>query len=204
MWGVSVIVPKKLQEQVLNELHQNHPGIARIKTLLAYVWLPHNVSLIIHNCVPMSKINLSNLHVSGPWLKLVRLRELYDLGCELQCVQHKFACTVIRQKLFGFTAPIMSTNWIWNQCFSIYWWSTSLWWMKCCWWYLGILNPTLDLVSTYRLFPLISPVFPLISLLGIIPDLWHYMSQFHSLQILQWVCIDASSEDLIHSHTWAS
>ncbi len=33
MWGVRVIVPQKLREQVLQELHQSHPGMARMKAL---------------------------------------------------------------------------------------------------------------------------------------------------------------------------
>ena len=41
MWGVRVIVPKKLQPQVLLELHQGHPGIVRMKSLSrSHVWWP--------------------------------------------------------------------------------------------------------------------------------------------------------------------
>jgi len=41
MWGVRVIVPKKLQERVLEELHKSHLGIARSKALArSHVWWP--------------------------------------------------------------------------------------------------------------------------------------------------------------------
>ena len=41
MWGVRVIVPRKLQERVLQELHQSHLGIARSKALArSHVWWP--------------------------------------------------------------------------------------------------------------------------------------------------------------------
>ena len=41
MWGIRVIVPKKLQESVLKELHRDHQGIAKMKAnARSYVWWP--------------------------------------------------------------------------------------------------------------------------------------------------------------------
>lgn len=41
LWGVRAVVPSKLQQQVLPELHQGHPGIVRMKNLArSYVWWP--------------------------------------------------------------------------------------------------------------------------------------------------------------------
>ena len=41
MWGIQVIIPQKLQERVLLELHQSHPGIVRMKTIAqGYFWWP--------------------------------------------------------------------------------------------------------------------------------------------------------------------
>ena len=41
MWGTSVIIPKSLQATILQELHQNHPGIIRMKILArSYLWWP--------------------------------------------------------------------------------------------------------------------------------------------------------------------
>ena len=41
LWGVRVIVPKKLQGSILSELHNNHPGISRMKSVArSYAWWP--------------------------------------------------------------------------------------------------------------------------------------------------------------------
>ena len=41
MWGIRVIVPKKLQEDVLKELHGDHQGIAKMKAnTRSYIWWP--------------------------------------------------------------------------------------------------------------------------------------------------------------------
>jgi len=41
LWGIRVIVPLKLQGQVLEELHQSLTGIARMKSVArSYVWWP--------------------------------------------------------------------------------------------------------------------------------------------------------------------
>ena len=41
MWGVRVLVPQRLQQRVLEELHQSHLGIARSKALArSHVWWP--------------------------------------------------------------------------------------------------------------------------------------------------------------------
>ena len=41
LWGMQVVVPSKLREQVLQELHQGHQGIARMKSLArSYTWWP--------------------------------------------------------------------------------------------------------------------------------------------------------------------
>ena len=41
LWGTRVIVPVKLRNKVLIELHDSHPGISRMKNLARqYVWWP--------------------------------------------------------------------------------------------------------------------------------------------------------------------
>ena len=41
MWGIRVVVPAKLQEHVLQELHKEHPGASRMKALArSYLWWP--------------------------------------------------------------------------------------------------------------------------------------------------------------------
>ena len=41
LWNVRVIVPSRLREKILDELHDGHPGIVRMKALArSYVWWP--------------------------------------------------------------------------------------------------------------------------------------------------------------------
>ena len=41
LWGIRVVIPNKLQKEVLQELHLNHPGISRMKSIArSYVWWP--------------------------------------------------------------------------------------------------------------------------------------------------------------------
>ena len=37
-WGNRVIIPFHLRNKILRELHENHPGIVRMKALARYVW----------------------------------------------------------------------------------------------------------------------------------------------------------------------
>ena len=47
LWGIRVVVPKKLQNRVLEELHQTHLGIAKTKALArSHVWWPKLDSVI--------------------------------------------------------------------------------------------------------------------------------------------------------------
>ena len=41
MWGIRVIVPNKSQDKVIYELHREHPGVVRMKTVArSYGWWP--------------------------------------------------------------------------------------------------------------------------------------------------------------------
>ena len=41
LWGIRVIAPRKLQTQLLDELHRDHPGISRMKAVArSYFWWP--------------------------------------------------------------------------------------------------------------------------------------------------------------------
>ncbi len=54
LWGIRVIVPEKLRSRVLDELHQSHVGIARMKALApSYVWWPkldEDIENLIKSC----------------------------------------------------------------------------------------------------------------------------------------------------------
>ena len=39
LWGISVIVLKSLQAEILKELNQDHPGVSRMKAIArSYMW----------------------------------------------------------------------------------------------------------------------------------------------------------------------
>ena len=51
MWGLKVIIPYKYRKDIIDELHKQHPGITRMKTLSRiHVWYPQ-IDKDIENCV---------------------------------------------------------------------------------------------------------------------------------------------------------
>ena len=54
LWGTRVVVPKQGREAVLQELHQGHPGISRMKFFARmYVWwsgLDKDIEKLLHGC----------------------------------------------------------------------------------------------------------------------------------------------------------
>ena len=72
MWGIRVIVPKKLQKAVLTELHTSHPGIVKMKSLArTHVWWPgidKEIEQVAQQCEPCqglrNKPQTTTLH---PW-----------------------------------------------------------------------------------------------------------------------------------------
>ena len=73
MWGIRVVIPRKLQNQVLEELHREHPGIVRMKAIArSYMWWPQidkQLEEAAKSCVRCqavkSKPAVAPLH---PWL----------------------------------------------------------------------------------------------------------------------------------------
>ena len=54
LWGARVVVPTKLQKLVLQELHDCHPGVVKMKSLSrSYVWWPRineQIELTVKQC----------------------------------------------------------------------------------------------------------------------------------------------------------
>ena len=73
LWGIRVIVPHKFQHQVLEELHQSHSGIVRMKAVArSYIWWPgldRDLENLVRSCTKcqsgQSMPPVAPLH---PWL----------------------------------------------------------------------------------------------------------------------------------------
>ena len=54
MWGIRVVIPSKLRQQVMDELHTSHAGIVRMKSLARiHVWWPSidkDIEELSHGC----------------------------------------------------------------------------------------------------------------------------------------------------------
>ena len=75
--GTRVVIPTRYQRQVLTELHMNHPGMVRMKSLARlYVWwstLDQDIEQTVRDCTS-SQANRckSPFKVSNPWIWPVR------------------------------------------------------------------------------------------------------------------------------------
>lgn len=73
LWGIRVIIPGKYREQVLAELHQDHPGISRMKEVgRSLVWWPgfdHDVEVLVKQCTPCLSVKSPPPKAPlNPWL----------------------------------------------------------------------------------------------------------------------------------------
>ena len=73
LWGIRVVIPKAIQKQVLEELHQDHPGIVRMKAVArSYVWwdgVDKDIEAVVKECQACQTVRnvppKASLH---PWL----------------------------------------------------------------------------------------------------------------------------------------
>ena len=63
LWGIRVVVPEKLRNKVLEELHKDHPGISRMKTIArSYIWWPgvdKRIEEMVKSCVACQSVKHS-------------------------------------------------------------------------------------------------------------------------------------------------
>ena len=56
LWSIRVIIPKRLQDQILQTLHQNHPGVTRMKAIArSYMWwlgIDKDIENLAKSCLP--------------------------------------------------------------------------------------------------------------------------------------------------------
>ena len=54
LWGMRVIIPPSLRNRLLQELHEEHPGIVAMKSIArSYIWWPNldaEIELIVKSC----------------------------------------------------------------------------------------------------------------------------------------------------------
>ncbi|XP_064462940.1 uncharacterized protein K02A2.6-like [Ornithodoros turicata] len=56
LWGMRIVIPTSLQQAVLHEVHEGHPGVVRMKEVArSYVWWPRvdlDIQSLVRNCAP--------------------------------------------------------------------------------------------------------------------------------------------------------
>ena len=72
LWNLRVIVPKTLENKILSELHHQHPGIVRMKSLSRiHVWFPgidNRIEQLVKSCSDCAKVaNCSPKTKPHPW-----------------------------------------------------------------------------------------------------------------------------------------
>ena len=73
LWGIRVIIPKRFQSQLLDELHREHPGVSRMKALArSYLWWPgldRELEECARNCYECQSVkNFPAVAPLHPWL----------------------------------------------------------------------------------------------------------------------------------------
>ncbi len=72
LWGSRVVVPPKGRSKMIEELHESHPGICRMKSLgRSYVWWPsmnHELEVRVQICNVCQMSRPADKHVPvHPW-----------------------------------------------------------------------------------------------------------------------------------------
>ena len=69
LWGIRVIIPGSLRERVLQELHEGHPGIVRMKSLARlHVWWPkldQSIASVVRDCAKCQSNRKSHHYIRG-------------------------------------------------------------------------------------------------------------------------------------------
>ena len=73
LWGIRVVIPQKLREAVLKELHKDHPGIVRMKSITrSYIWwegVDKDIESLVKSCQACQAVkNAPHMAPLHPWL----------------------------------------------------------------------------------------------------------------------------------------
>ena len=72
MWGLRVVIPSCYRHKILSELHKNHPGMSRMKSLSRlHIWFPNidkEIEKLVKTCETCEKLsNNPNKRPPHPW-----------------------------------------------------------------------------------------------------------------------------------------
>ena len=73
LWGIRVVIPQKLQERLLKELHKDHPGIVRMKEISrSYIWwegVDKDIESVVKSCQACQSVKNAPPNAPlHPWL----------------------------------------------------------------------------------------------------------------------------------------
>ena len=73
LWGIRVVIPKKLRQRVLEELHKDHPGIVRMKAIArSYHWwegVDKDIESVVKSCQACQSVKNAPPNAPlHPWL----------------------------------------------------------------------------------------------------------------------------------------
>ena len=73
LWGIRVLIPSKLQQKLLNDLHQDHPGMSRIKSIAgSYLWWPklnRDIEDLVRSCTSCQAVKkVPSTAPPHPWI----------------------------------------------------------------------------------------------------------------------------------------
>lgn len=73
LWGTRVVIPAKLREKLLSELHRDHPGICKMKGMArSYFWWPgldHSIENLAKSCLECQAVkNTPAVAPLHPWV----------------------------------------------------------------------------------------------------------------------------------------
>ena len=74
LWGIQVVIPEKLQKQMLEELHKDHSGIMCMKAISrSYIWwegVDKDIESLVKSCQACQSVKNSPLNAPlHPWLQ---------------------------------------------------------------------------------------------------------------------------------------
>ena len=68
MWGLRVVIPSCYRHKILSELHKNHPGMSRMKSLGRSPNIDKEVEKLVKTCEVCEKLsNNTNKSLPHPW-----------------------------------------------------------------------------------------------------------------------------------------